>query len=173
MKITKKQLTYLVENEVRKQLINNKKINESIIDDDTIFAVNFMNILEPYRQDYLQYYKWEIFSDTVFNGDFMECILTCTKGRYYYNTDIKKIQKFLDESEEIAVSIYLIKYTTGTIKFLEHTADKYKLYSEDKVNKKDDDFILCYTYYIPINKVIEILPDLLNDLATSSDLTYL
>nr|DAU61786.1 MAG TPA: hypothetical protein [Bacteriophage sp.] len=44
----------MVENEVRKQLINNNKINEKWLEDnDTTFAEDFMNILEPYRQEYL------------------------------------------------------------------------------------------------------------------------
>jgi hypothetical protein len=92
MKITMKQLQYLVENEVRKQL-NNNKINEGIFDTDTTFAEDFMNILEPYRQEYLQY-KWELDTDSAKDDTFMKYILGCTKGHYShkYNTNIYKIQ---------------------------------------------------------------------------------
>lgn len=185
MKLTKKQFIYLVESEVRKQLINNKKINESNIDDDTTFAINFMNILEPYRQEYLQQYKWELNTDTVDAVTFMKYILGCTKGRYSYNTDIYKIQQILDNvdtDETIRYSVRL-RNTIPNEKYLDRIANKYHLYSEvsvkeryfddDSVEQISDKFVLIYSYFIPITKVLEILPDLLNDLATSSDLTYL
>lgn len=188
MKLTKKQLIYLVESEVRKQLINNKKINESNIDDVTTFAINFMNILEPYRQDYLQQYKWELDTETVDADTFMKYILGCTKGHYShkYNTDIYKIQQILDNvdtDETIRCSVRL-RNTIPNEKYLDRIANKYHLYSSEVSVKEryfDDDndeqisdkFVLIYSYFIPITKVLEILPDLLNDLATSSDLTYL
>ena len=185
MKLTKKQFIYLVESEVRKQLINNKKINESNIDDDTTFAINFMNILEPYRQEYLQQYKWELNTDTVDAVTFMKYILGCTKGRYSYNTDIYKIQQILDNvdtDETIRYSVRL-RNTIPNEKYLDRIANKYHLYSEvsvkeryfddDSVEQISDKFVLIYSYFIPITKVLEILPDLLNDLATSRDLTYL
>ena len=187
MKLTKKQFIYLVESEVRKQLINNKKLNESNIDNDTTFAINFMNILEPYRQDYLQQYKWELDTDTVNADTFMTYILGCTKGRYShkYNTDIYKIQQILDNAdtvETIRCSVRL-RNTIPNEKYLDRIANKYYLYSEvsvkeryfddDSVEQISDKFVLIYSYFIPITKVLEILPDLLNDLASSSDLTYL
>lgn len=185
MKLTKKQFIYLVESEVRKQLINNKKLNESNIDDDTTFAEDFMNILEPYRQEYLQQYKWELNTDTVDAVTFMKYILGCTKGRYSYNTDIYKIQQILDNvdtDETIRYSVRL-RNTIPNKKYLDRIANKYHLYSEvsvkeryfddDSVEQISDKFVLIYSYFIPITKVLEILPDLLNDLATSSDLTYL
>ena len=181
-----KQLQYLVENEVRKQL-NNNKINEGIFDTDTTFAINFMNILEPYRQEYLQQYKWELDTDTVNAVTFMKYILGCTKGRYShkYNTDIYKIQQILDNvdtDETIRCSVRL-RNTIPNEKYLDRIANMYHLYSEVSVKERyfDDDsveqisnkFVLIYSYFIPITKVLEILPDLLNDLATSSDLIYL
>ena len=186
MKITKKQLYHLVENEVRKQLINNNKINEKWLEDnDTTLAEDFMNILEPYRQEYLQQYKWELNTDTVDAVTFMKYILGCTKGRYSYNTDIYKIQQILDNvdtDETIRYSVRL-RNTIPNEKYLDRIANKYHLYSEvsvkeryfddDSVEQISDKFVLIYSYFIPITKVLEILPDLLNDLATSSDLTYL
>lgn len=188
MKITKKQLYHLVENEVRKQLINNNKINEKWLEDnDTTFAEDFMNILEPYRQEYLQQYKWELDTDTVDAVTFMKYILGCTKGRYShkYNTDIYKIQQILDNvdtNETVGCSVRL-RNTIPNEKYLDRIANKYHLYSEvsvkeryfddDSVEQISDKFVLIYSYFIPITKVLEILPDLLNDLATSSDLTYL
>ena len=188
MKITKKQLQYLVENEVRKQLINNNKINEKWLNDvDTTFAEDFMNILEPYRQEYLQQYKWELDTDTVDVVTFMKYILGCTKGRYShkYNTDIYKIQQILDnvDTDETIRCLVRLRNTIPNEKYLDHIANKYHLYSsevsvkeryfDDNDEQISDKFVLIYSYFIPITKVLEILPDLLNDLASSSDLTYL
>lgn len=186
MKITKKQLTYLVESEVRKQLVINNKINEKWLeDDDTTFAEDFMNILEPYRQEYLQQYKWELDTDTVNVVTFMKYILGCTKGRYShkYNTDIYKIQQILDNvdtDETIRCSVRL-RNTILNEKYLDHIANKYHLYSEvsvkeryfddDSIEQISDKFVLIYSYYIPITKVLEILPELLSELNTD-DLTY-
>lgn len=148
---------------------------------------DFMNILEPYRQDYLQQYKWELMTDTVNADTFMTYILGCIKGRYShkYNTDIYKIQQILDNvdtDETIGCTVHL-RNTIPNEKYLDNIANKYHLYSEasvkeryfddDSVVKISDKFVLIYSYFIPITKVLEILPDLLNDLATSSDLTYL
>ena len=168
MKITKKQLQHLVENEVRKQLINNNKINEKWLEDnDTTFAEDFMNILEPYRQEYLQQYKWELDTDTVDAVTFMKYILGCTKGRYShkYNTDIYKIQQILDNVDT--------DETVGCSVRLRNTIPNEKYLDRDRVEQISDKFVLIYSYFIPITNVLEILPDLLNDLATSSDLTYL
>ena len=186
MKITKKQLQYLVENEVRKQLVINNKINEKWLeDDDTTVADDFMNILEPYRQEYLQQYKWELDTDTVNAVTFMKYILDCTKGRYShkYNTDIYKIQQILDNvdtDETIRCSVRL-RNTILNEKYLDHIANKYHLYSEvsvkeryfddDSIEQISDKFVLIYSYYIPITKVLEILPELLSELNTD-DLTY-
>lgn len=188
MELTKKQLQHLVENEVRKQLINNNKINEKWLEDnDTTFAEDFMNILEPYRQEYLQQYKWELDTDTVDADTFMKYILRCTKGRYShkYNTDIYKIQQILDDvdTDETIKCTVRLRNTIPNEKYLDRIANKYHLYSEvsvkeryfddDSVEQISDKFVLIYSYFIPITKVLEILPDLLNDLATSSNLTYL
>lgn len=187
MKLTKKQLQYLIENEVRKQLINNNKINEKQLDDvDTTFAENFMDILEPYKHNYLQQYKWELDTDSAKGDTFMKYILGCTKGHYShkYNTNIYKIQQCLDveDTDEIWCTVSL-RNTMENIDYLDNIAHKYHLvtedmvkerYLEDSANQKiSDNFVLIYSYFIPITKVLEILPDLLNDLATSSDLTYL
>ena len=186
MKLTKKQLQHLVESEVRKQLINNSKIDEGIFDIDTTFAENFMDILEPYKQDYLQQYKWELDTDAVRSDTFMKYILGCTKGRYShkYNTDIYKIQQILDnvDTDETIGCTVRLRNTILNQKYLDRIANKYHLYSEvsvkeryleDSDNQISDKFVLLYSYFIPITKVLKILPDLLNDLATSGDLTYL
>lgn len=183
MKITTKQLQYLVENEVRKQL-NNNKINEGIFDTDTTFAEDFMNILEPYRQEYLQY-KWELDTDSAKGDTFMKYILGCTKGHYShkYNMNIYKIQQCLDveDTDEIWCTVRL-RNTMENIDYLDHIAHKYHLviedmvkerYLEDNDNQKiSDKFVLLYSYFIPINKVLEILPKLLSELDTDN-LTYL
>ena len=179
MKLTKKQLTYLVESEVRKQLINNNKINEKWLEDvDTTFAEDFMNILEPYRQEYLQQYKWELDTDTVDAVTFMKYILGCTKGRYShkYNTNIYKIQQILDDvdtDETIRCTVCLRNTIPNEYHLYSEDSVKERYFDDDSVEQISDKFVLIYSYFIPITKVLEILPDLLNDLATSSDLTYL
>lgn len=103
MKITKKQLTYLVESEVRKCLNKHKKtlahiqkINEDIDDYSPSLAQEIINIFKPYK-DLLKLGYWKLSTDNTIDDDELNDYII-------YDRDINELDSILEDSENIILS---------------------------------------------------------------------
>lgn len=174
-KITKKQLTYLVEREVRKQLNiphtkKEKKVNVWGI--DTTFAEGFMDILEPYKEKYIKDHTWSFDTDNTDYRVFMDAILKCKHGKLvkYETYDLVKLQKLLELADEDISFTVSFKY--GDVNLFDKISTKYHVYLEVETKNiwwDNNTNIVKVKYYIKLNRVLDVLPKLLRDIDAHYD----
>lgn len=162
MKITKKQLTYLVESEVRKYLNKHKKtsahiqkINEDIDDYSPSLAEELINIFKPYK-DLLKLCYWDLSTDNTIDDDELNDYVI-------YDRDINELDSILEVSENIILSFN----TEGNdiIDQLDNLCDNYNYNSE--IGKVDIPIIendMNYSIHIPIQQIDKTLQSFLKEL---------
>lgn len=162
MKITKKQLTYLVESEVRKYLNKHKKtsahiqkINEDIDDYSPSLAEELINIFKPYK-DLLKLGYWDLSTDNTIDDDELNDYVI-------YDRDINELDSILEVSENIILSFD----TEGNdiIDQLDNLCDNYNYNSE--IGKVDIPIIendMNYSIHIPIQQIDKTLQSFLKEL---------
>lgn len=159
MKLTKKQLTYLVESEVRKYLKNYKKasvhINEDIDDYRPLLAEELINIFKPYK-DLLKLGYWDLSTDNTINDDELNDYII-------YDRDINELDSILEVSKDIVLSFD----TEGNdvIEQLDNLCDNYNY--EHAIDEVDIPIIkndMNYRVYIPIQQIDKTLQSFLKEL---------
>lgn len=159
MKLTKKQLTYLVESEVRKYLKNYKKasvhINEDIDDYSPLLAEELINIFKPYK-DLLKLGYWDLSTDNTINDDELNDYII-------YDRDINELDSILEVSKDIVLSFD----TEGNdvIEQLDNLCDNYNY--EHAIDEVDIPIIkndMNYRVYIPIQQIDKTLQSFLKEL---------
>ena len=161
MKLTKKQLTYLVESEVKKYLKNYKKNSTRIMkineDDDeysTSLAEELINIFKPYKE-LLNLGYWDLSTDNTIDYDEL--------NDYIYNEDIDELDSILEVSKNIVLSFD----TEGNdiIEQLDNLCDNYNY--EHAIGEVDIPIIkndMNYRVYIPIQQIDKALQIFLKEL---------
>ncbi len=159
MKLTKKQLTYLVESEVRKYLKNYKKasvhINEDIDDYSPLLAEELINIFKPYK-DLLKLGYWDLSTDNTIDDDELNDYII-------YDRDINELDSILEVSKDIVLSFD----TEGNdvIEQLDNLCDNYNY--EHAIDEVDIPIIkndMNYRVYIPIQQIDKTLQSFLKEL---------
>lgn len=159
MKLTKKQLTYLVESEVRKYLKNYKKasvhINEDIDDYRPLLAEELINIFKPYK-DLLKLGYWDLSTDNTIDDDELNDYII-------YDRDINELDSILEVSKDIVLSFD----TEGNdvIEQLDNLCDNYNY--EHAIDEVDIPIIkndMNYRVYIPIQQIDKTLQSFLKEL---------
>lgn len=162
MKLTKKQLTYLVESEVRKYLNKHKKtsahiqkINEDIDDYSSSLAEELINIFKPYK-DLLKLGYWKLSTDNTIDDDELNDYVI-------YDRDINGLDSILEDSENIILSFD----TDGNdiIEQLDNLCSNYNYNSE--IGEVDVPIIkndMNYRVYIPIQQIDKTLQSFLKEL---------
>lgn len=162
MKITKKQLTYLVESEVRKYLNKHKKtsahiqkIYEDIDNYNSLLAQEIINIFKPYK-DLLKYGYWNLTTDNSIDDDELNDYVI-------YDRDINELDSILEDSENIILSFD----TDGNdiIDQLDNLCNNYNYDSE--IGEADIPIIkndMNCRVYIPIQQIDKTLQRFLKEL---------
>lgn len=172
-KITKKQLTYLVESEVKKQLKlrGNKnarrnsalRINESEMGNDVV-AEELIDSIEPYFYDLLDLFNgYRITVDDNDRFNLERCIDHDTD-----EFDIDEVSDMIRGAKELTISFYIGNYQNEYyINFKEKInklMSKYPMYTGDVYDESlGDTPELYYNISVPLNDLSQ-LSNLLNDL---------
>lgn len=159
MKITKKQLIYLVESEVRKYLNKHKKniqkINEDIDDYSQSLAEVLINIFKPYK-DLLKLGYWDLYTDNTIDDDELNDYII-------YDRDINELDSILEDSENIILS-----FDTGGNDIIDQLDDLCNNYNYDsEIGKVDIPIIkndMNYRVHIPIQQIDKTLQSFLKEL---------
>ena len=180
MKITKKQLTYLVESEVKKQLKlrGNKnarrhtlRINEGVNNNDDNIAAELVNILNPV----FEYAVSEDPNEYIFTIDdnVEDNLLNCVD----LNTDlldIDEVEQIIEGAKELTISFYIGDYQyENYVKFknaINKLMSEYPMYTGyvDDANVSNDIPEIYYKIRVPLND-LSSLPSLLDDIITNRD----
>lgn len=173
MKITKKQLTYLVESEVRKHLKhrNSKNVrrnralrmNESVMDNNAI-AEEVANIIQPYFYDLFDLvngYRITVDDNDRFNLE--RCIDHDTD-----EFDIDEVSDMIRGAKELTISFYIgnyqYEYYINFKEKINKLMSKYPMYIGDVYDESlGDTPEMYYKISVPLNDLSQ-LSNLLNDL---------
>ena len=176
MKITKKQLTYLVESEIRKQLKlrsnkNAHRINEDTITNGDNIAAELVDILNPV----FEYAVSEMDGDYKFtidynpNKDLINCVDLNTDL-----LDVDEVEKMITGGKNLTISFYIGNYQYENYVNFKNAINKlmssYPMYTGD-VDDANDGYDTPEMYYVisvPLND-LSSLPSLLDDIITDRD----